>query len=88
MSMSDITIYRDLAVVGGFVQVPPNAESDKSRVTLAEAQAVLGDAGQTVRLSGVSGRPGGRQVLYRLPGLHPGQSYGPVNDPVRRLQSF
>lgn len=86
MSLSTITIYRDYAIIDGFVQVPPNKETDKSRVTVAEALAAI-DGSAQVHLTGASGaNRGGRagaQSLLRLPGLIPGAAH--ATDPVDTL---
>jgi hypothetical protein len=83
MSLQDITIYRDFPIVNNFVQVPPNKETDKTRVTPAEALANISGA-TTERLSLGSGRPRGwktgQQEWIRLPGITPGEWY--ATDPV------
>lgn len=34
--LSDITIFRDFAIIDGFVQVPPNREGEKTETTVDE----------------------------------------------------
>lgn len=78
MARRDISIHRDLPVINGFVQVPNNAETDKTRVTTAEALAAISGSA-TTRLSMGSGTQtgwkAGQQEWVRLPGLTPGESY-------------
>lgn len=88
MSLQDITIYRDFQIIDGFVQVPPNKETDKTRVTETEALALI--SGSTVnRLSMGSGRSRGsgygQQEWLRLPGITPGDWY--TTDPVDDVAS-
>ena len=68
MSMAGIRIYRDLQVIDGFVQVPPNQEGDKTRV---RADSLDTGVFSYVRLTGGSGRQRGAkygaQELVRLP---------------------
>ena len=83
MSFEDITIYRDFPIINNFVQIPPNKETDKTRVTPTEAlNNISGSAAE--RLSLGSGRPRGwktgQQEWLRLPGLTPGECY--ATDPV------
>ena len=85
MSFLDITIFRDFPIIDGFVQIPPNKETDKTRVTEAEALASISGS-ETTRLSLGSGRPQGakygQQEFLRLPGITPNAWYttDPVND--------
>lgn len=72
MSFSEITIYRDLPVINDFVQISPNRESDKTRVSTVEA--LLGIEDSTLEaLSVGSGRSRGsgygKQHWVRLPGV-------------------
>ncbi len=68
MSMENIKIHRALAVIDSFVQVPPNAEGDKTRV---RADSLDVNVFTTIRLTGGSGRQRGSrcgvQELVRLP---------------------
>lgn len=78
MSFESITIYRDYPIIAGFVQIPPNLETDKTAVSEADALVTL--VGSTVvSLSLGSGKPTGSkhgaQRFLRLAGLQPGQSY-------------
>ena len=83
MSFQDIRIHRDFQIINNFVQVPPNKETDKTRVTPAEALTNISGT-TTERLSLGSGRPRGwktgQQEWIRLPGLMPGEWY--ATDPV------
>lgn len=86
MAMSDILIYRDLPIIAGFVQVPPNTEDKKTSVTAEDAQnAIAGSA--ITRLSLGSGRMRGskcgQQEFLRLPGIAPNEWY--ASDPVAEL---
>ena len=82
---SDILIYRDFQIIAGFVQVPPNAETDKNRVTVNEALSAISGSVDTQlsRGSGHEVNKIGAQEFLRLPGLVPGTSYG--TDPVTAL---
>jgi hypothetical protein len=83
MSFQDITIYRDFPIINDFVQVPPNKETDKTRVTPTEALGLIAGSEQQ-HLSLGSGRPrgskAGQQSWIRLPGINPNQWY--TTDPV------
>lgn len=85
--LSDITIYRDWPIINGHVQVPHNEESDKTRVTSAEALVSITNSAVT-RLSlgsgSKTGSKAGQQEWLRLPGLLPDQSHVVTNgsDPV------
>jgi hypothetical protein len=87
MSFEDITIYRDFPIIDGFVQVPPNEETDKARVTEDEALTLISGS-ETTRLSIGSGKPRGskcgQQEFLRLPGITPNTWYttDPVDDVV------
>ncbi len=88
MSFESIQIFRDLPSIDNFVQIPPNKERDKTRVTLENAYILV--AGSTiVRLSLGSGRQrGGRcgqQEFLRLPGITPNQWY--ATDPLALLEA-
>lgn len=88
MSLQDITIHRDFPIIDGFVQVPPNKETDKTRVTEAEALSLISGS-ETTRLSLGSGRSQGskygQQEFIRLPGLRPNEWY--ATDPVDDVAS-
>lgn len=88
MSLQDIRIHRDFPIIDGFVQVPPNEETDKTRVTESEALSLITDS-ETKRLSLGSGRQRGskygQQEWIRLPGLRPDEWYS--TDPVDDLSS-
>lgn len=83
MSFETITIHRDFPIINGFVQVPPNKETDKTRVTTDEALTSISGS-EVTRLSLGSGRPrgskSGQQEFLRLPGLLPNASH--AVDPV------
>lgn len=70
MSFSEILIYRQLPIVNGYVQVPPNKPSDKCRVTVDEALSSIVDS-NTVNLSIGSGKntgsKHGSQEIFLLP---------------------
>lgn len=86
MPLSDITIHRDFQVINGFVQVPPNNESDKNRVTVDEALSALAGSDE-IFLSHGSGRNTGSkfgaQSTLRLAGNQPGTWF--TTDPVDDL---
>lgn len=87
MAMADdILIYRDFQIIAGYVQVPNNAETDKTRVTTDAALAAIAGSAEVI-LSAGSGKPtgskSGAQRFLRLPGLAPGSSYS--TDPVEEL---
>jgi hypothetical protein len=75
MPMSDIKIYRQLPIINGFIQVPPNKESDKTRVSDIEptdSSGALFISGATVKRFGYADNTGskhGRQKFYELPGV-------------------
>jgi len=86
MSMGTIRIYRDFQIIDGFVQVPPNKETDKNRVTVTEALAAVTGSEQVHLPQGSGDNHGwkaGAQSTLRLPGLVPGTSYS--TDPVDAL---
>jgi hypothetical protein len=76
MSFEDIQIHRDLPIINGFVQIPPNHESDKTKV---DPDTVTGLSTEIVHLSLGSGedrgRGYGRQRFLRLQGIRPDQWY-------------
>lgn len=83
MSFQDIRIHRDFPIINDYVQVPPNKETDKTRVTPTEAVTLIVGSEQ-VNLSLGSGRPRGskqgQQGFIRLPGITPNEWY--TTDPV------
>lgn len=86
MSFETIRIHRDLPVINGFVQVPPNTEDKKTSITPEDAQDAV--AGSVItRLSLGSGRQYGskcgQQEFLRLPGIAPNEWY--ATDPVANL---
>lgn len=93
MARRDILIHRDLPVINGHVQTPNNKETDKTRVTTAEALAAVSGSA-TTRLSMGSGKhtgwKAGQQEWLRLPGLTPGDSYltSTGADPVDTLSGL
>lgn len=85
MSFSDIKIYRDLPVINGYVQIPPNTESNKTRVTRDSAASLITNA-SIIRLTNGSGQHNGKygqQELVRLPGIAPNEWY--TTDPITEL---
>lgn len=78
MSMSDIRIHRDFNIVRDFVQVPPNREVDKTRVSADRAMDTI-QGSQALALSlgsgNCTGSKFGVQRLLRLPPLRPGETY-------------
>jgi hypothetical protein len=86
--MQDITIYRDLPVIAGHVQVPPTNQRvpvEQALDTIAGATDVRveGSVWGGMGASESTGRKFGRQRLFRLPGLKPGQQR--TADPVSTL---
>ena len=80
MSFETIKIYRQLPVIDGFVQVPPNRESDKTRITADSLYDTAPSKFTRIRLSGGSGGnpPGtgrGQQELVELEGITPDAWY-------------
>ena len=76
--LSEILIYRDFPVINGFVQVPPNFEQDKSRVSLDRALGTLPGSGEQNLSLGSGPNTGskfGAQQFLRLQPLQPGESY-------------
>ena len=88
MSFETITIYRDLPIKNGYVQVPPNRPIDKTRVT-SNNSTNLATNSQIIRLSLGSGKctgsDFGQQEFLRLPGINPNTWYS--TDPVDQLNS-
>lgn len=88
MSFETITIYRDLPSIDGFVQTPNNTDTDKTRVTIDDAESLIVGS-ETIRLSLGSGRQRGskcgQQEFLRLPGISPNEWYD--EDPVDALSS-
>lgn len=78
MSFETITIYRDLQIINKYVQVPPNAETDKTRVLATDAEnSVVGSAivGLSMGSNRQYGSKCGRQEFLRLPGITPNSWY-------------
>jgi hypothetical protein len=100
MSFQDITIYRDLPIIGKYVQVPPNRESEKTSVTVDAAEAAL-EASFDIEMpetkflslgSGIQvGSKYGAQRFLRLPGIHPDEWYrnvdGDSEDPADTVRN-
>jgi len=88
MSFETITIYRDLPIKNGYVQVPPNRPTDKTRVTSNNSTNLVTNS-QIIRLSLGSGKCTGshfgQQEFLRLPGINPNTWYS--TDPVDQLNS-
>lgn len=86
MSMSEIQIFRDLPIIAGYVQVPPNRDQEKTKTTDEVAlDAIAGSA--IVRLSLGSGKQTGSkfgaQEFLRLPAITPQTWY--TSDPVAEI---
>lgn len=85
MSFSEIFIHRAWPVVNGYVQVPNNKPSDKTRVTVDEALSLI-DGSSAVQLSHGSGKATGskhgQQEFLRLPAVAADSWYdtNPVDD--------
>ena len=86
MSFSTIRIHRDLPIISGYVQVPPNRDQEKTKTTDAAAELAIPGA-VVVRLSLGSGRMRGskcgQQEFLRLPGIRPDGWY--TTDPVAAI---
>ena len=86
MSFQDITIYRDLPIKNGFIQVPPNYPLDNIRIDDDNATGLVAGS-EIVQLSLGSGKPTGskhgQQQFLRLPGIAPDEWY--ATDPVADL---
>jgi hypothetical protein len=87
MPFNEITIYRDLPIINNFVQIAPNRESDKTRVSMSDAIDDIG--GSTLEsLSVGSGRSRGskygKQHWVRLPGVAADSWY--ESDPVDEIR--
>ena len=90
MARRDILIFRDFQVINGFVQVPPNKETDKNRVTTVEALTAIHGSVEnylTVASGNNTGWKAGAHSFVRLPGLTPRESYLTATgaDPVDTL---
>lgn len=83
MSFSTIMIYVQLPIINGFVQLPPNTEKEKTKVSGSDAIRMI-DGAIVVRLTNGSGKQTGSkfgaQEFLRLPSLTPGSTY--IIDPV------
>lgn len=86
MSLQDITIYRDLPIKNGFIQMPPNKPSDNVRISGDIAVGLINNS-KIVRLSLGSGKHTGsnfgQQEFLRLPGIRPDEWY--TSDPIDEL---
>ncbi len=77
MSFEDIKIYRSWPIINGYVQVPHNKETDKTRVTVDEALASI-TGSQEVYFSPLgrnTGRGFGSQSFLELPEEAIGEGY-------------
>ena len=83
MALSDIQIYRSWPIINGFVQVPPNKPSDKTRVTAADALSSI-NGSEIARLGSgrATGSKHGRQEFLLLPPVNADDWYAtnPVDD--------
>ena len=78
MSFDTITIYRDLPIINNYVQIPPNAETDKTRVLATDAEASVSGSvivGLSIGSNRQHGSKCGRQEFLRLPGITPNSWY-------------
>lgn len=95
--MSDILIYRALPIINGYLRIPPCRESDKTKVTVEQAENAPWDAGAsppasplgdwgTNRLTLGSGNNTGShfgsQQFFVLPPLAPGVGYTKATEPI------
>lgn len=88
MSFETIQIFHDFPIVNDHVQVPPNQENDKQRVSVDEALMAIPGAEEIFLSQGSGKNTGskfGAQRFLRLPPLAPGESFA-VN-PVDLLAS-
>lgn len=92
MSFETITIYRDLPIKNGYVQIPPNDPVNNSTMLSGLVDAYFAEAGKvnstkTIRLSLGSGRHTGssygQQEFLRLAGINPNTWY--TEDPLPPL---
>ena len=92
MAAQDILIFRQLPIIDGYVQTPPNLEANKNAITALAALTAIPTA-TVARLSQgtgyQTGRSFGQQAFLQLPGLYPGQSYTDLlgEDPIALLDS-
>ncbi len=83
MSFETIRIHRDIPIIDGYLQVPPNKDKDKNRLTVAEAESIDPAPGTILRLSGSGRQRGSRhggQEFYRLSGVPADGSDVPDSD--------
>ncbi len=85
MAFSDIKIYRSWPVINGYVQVPHNKPSDKTRVTVDSALSnVIGSnvAQLSIGSGRATGSKHGAQELFLLPpvAINEWYSSNPVDD--------
>ena len=99
--LSDIKIYRTLSVINGFVQIPPSQDSDKTRVTVAQADSILGNASipgwgavgdwglhrLTMGSGNDTGSHFGCQQFFVLPPVTAGTWYIAATEPIRILNA-
>ncbi len=78
MSFEDIKILRSFPVIDDFVQIAPNTEIEKTKVTLEAALALI-PGSKVIRLSLGSGRrwglKSGQDELFQLPAILPNTWY-------------
>ena len=84
--MSSISIYRDLPIINGYVQVPPVRATEQTKTTTTAALAAVSGS-EVTRLSLGSGRcrgsKSGQQEWLRLPAVTPNTWY--ATDPTTAL---
>lgn len=81
-----ILIYRDLQIINGYVQLPPNKEQNKNQLLAEDALTNL-QSTEIVRLTNGSGRQFGSRIgaqeILRLPG-RPSDGWYDV-DPIEEI---
>ena len=86
MSFETISIYRDIPIVNGYAQIPPNRDQEKTHITGDAAETAIAGS-SIVRLSLGSGKPRGskcgQQEFLRLPAITPSTWY--ATDPLAGL---
>jgi len=87
--MSDIRIHRDIPAIGGYLQVPPNTEGNKTHYRIDQTLSQNPSTGEIVRLTGGSGRQFGSRIgaqeFFRLNGIAPNEWYS--TDPMDDFRS-
>lgn len=89
MSFQDITIYRDLPIINGFIGIPPNKPLDNIRVVGDTAPTLLAGSrvvGLSLGSGKTTGSKHGQQQFLRLPGIKPDEWY--TTDPVETLNGL